>query len=76
MKQANFSHYNKLRGTINKWRLITRAKLPKKLQDIDFELDQFKPYTLTNEKKLFLQYDNRNPDPKKRIEYDVISSDD
>jgi hypothetical protein len=31
LKQANFPHYNKCRGTINKWRSMTRAKLPKKL---------------------------------------------
>ena len=34
--------------------------LPETLKYIDFDPESFKEYTLTNEKKLFLQYDNKN----------------
>ena len=37
-----------------------RVKKPKTLKDIDFDLESYKEYTVTNEKKLFLQYDNKN----------------
>ena len=33
--------------------------LPKSIEDIDFDLPEYKDYTLTSESKLFLQYDNK-----------------
>lgn len=61
-----------LRGTINTIRTKVRAKLPKKLDEIDFKLKDFLPYTVTSENEMFLPYDNTDNRPKKRLKSILI----
>ena len=49
------------RGLLTTNRASVVPTLPVKLSDIDFDLELYKKYTLTNEKKLFLQFDNKCP---------------
>ena len=51
--------YVEFRSTLWRLRGSVVPVLPKLLADIDFDLPEYKDYTLTSESKLFLQYDNK-----------------
>ena len=57
--------FARFRGTLSTIRQTAVPPLLLTLDDIDFELPQFKIYTLTNEGEQFLRYDNQKP--KQRI---------
>ena len=52
--------YIQFRSKLNKITDKLIPTLPKSLKDIDFKNQLFKEYTLTNETKQFLRYDNLN----------------
>ena len=41
------------------WCIYDALKLSQTLNDIDFDLENYQKYKLTNEGSLFLQYDNK-----------------
>jgi hypothetical protein len=61
------SSFVNMRSTIVKIKASVRAKLPKSLEDINFDLKDFLSYTKTKEDKQFLRYDNKDNRPKKRL---------
>ena len=50
----------RFRGTLTTIRGLVVPELPDKLADMDFGLEKYKKYSLTNEGELFLRYDNKN----------------
>ena len=60
ISRAGLNSFIRTRNGINKVMTKSRSKLPRQLSDIDFNKQDFLQYTITNEKKLFLRYDNKN----------------
>ena len=54
----------RFRGTLTSIRASVVPELPEKLSDMDFTLEKYKKYSLTNEGELFLRFDNNNNDKR------------